>query len=146
MKLVPIEKHQFPLWKQMRTEVYSSLDDDFHDKEMEQVIEREGWFCYFLTDEGNQILGFVELSLRNVVDGCLGSPVAYLEGLYLEKEHRGRGLGKEAMIAIFGWCREKGYKELATDSELSNLNAQAFYKALGFQETYRVVEFRIDVE
>lgn len=125
----------------MREKVYSSLDDEFHEKEMEQIFFREDWFCYFLSDESNKMLGLVELSSRNIADGCLSSPVAYLEGLYLKKEHRGRGLGKEAVRIILTWCKEKGFTELATDSELTNINAQQFFKAIGFQETYRVVEF-----
>ena len=125
----------------MRQDVYSSLDDEFHEKEMEQIFVREDWFCYFLTDESNKILGLVELSSRNIADGCLSNPVAYLEGLYLKKEHREKGLGKEAVRVILSWCRDRGYTELATDSELTNLSAQKFFKAIGFQETYRVVQF-----
>lgn len=130
----------------MREEVYSSLDDEFHSKEMEQIFVREDWFCYFLTDETNVFLGLVELSSRNIADGCLSSPVAYLEGLYLKKEYRGRGLGKEAVNVILAWCKENGYSELATDSELKNINAQMFFTAVGFQETYRVVEFSTKVK
>lgn len=130
----------------MRQEIYNSLDDEFHEKEMQQIFVREDWFCYFITDKSNQILGLVELSSRNIADGCLSSPVAYLEGLYLKREYRGRGLGKETMKVILNWCKEKGYTELATDSELLNLNAQKFFKALGFKETCRVVEFCIEVK
>ena len=146
MRLSLIQRNQFPQWRQMRGEVYGSLDDEFHEKEMEQIFAREDWFCHFLTGTSNQILGLVELSSRNIADGCLSSPVAYLEGIYLKKELRGRGLGKEAMGLILHWCKEKGYKELATDSELSNLNAQKYFNALGFHETFRIVEFCIKVK
>ena len=129
----------------MREEIYGSLEDEYHKKEMEQIFVSNDWFCYFLTDKSNQILGLVELSLRNIVDGCLSSPVAYIEGLYLKKEYRSRGLGKEAIRIILNWCIEKGFSELATDTQLTNLKAQHFYKAVGFQETDRVVEFRIEV-
>jgi aminoglycoside 6'-N-acetyltransferase I len=71
--------------------------------------------------------------------------VAYIEGLYLKEEYRGRGLGKEAIRVILDWCREKGFSELATDAELGNVKAQHFYEAVGFQETDRVVEFRMEV-
>ena len=69
----------------------------------------------------------VELSSRNIVDGCLSSPVAYIEGLYIEEKHRGKGAGKAAMIAIQNWCKQKGFAELATDTELENLKAQFFF-------------------
>ena len=146
MKLSLIQTNQFPQWKQMRQAVYSSLDEQFHELEMNQIFARDDWFCYFLTDESNKVLGLVELSSRNIADGCLNSPVAYFEGLYLKKEHREKGMGKEAVRLILNWCKERGYTELATDSELSNISAQKFFKATGFQETYRVVEFRTKVK
>lgn len=99
-----------------------------------------------ITNKRKQIFGLVELSSRNIVGACLSSPLAYLEGLYLHEEYRGSGLGKEAMRVIMNWWKEKGYTELATDSELTNINAQNYFKAIGFQETYRVVEFCIKVK
>ncbi len=129
----------------MREEVYSSLDDIFHKKEMKQIFVSNDWYCCFLKNENDQILGFVELSSRNIVDGCLSSPVAYLEGLYLKKEYRGMGLGREAIKAIKNWCKEKGFTELGMDTELTNLKAQKFFKAVGFHETYRIVQFRAEI-
>jgi aminoglycoside 6'-N-acetyltransferase I len=129
----------------MRSVLYSSLSDEFHKEEMEKIFNSSEWYCQFIEDKNNYVLGFIELSSRNVVDGCLSSPVAYLEGLYLKSEFRGKGLGKKIINIIINWCREKGFSELATDTELNNSEAQEFFQAVGFQETYRIVEFRIEV-
>lgn len=145
MKLVPIEKRDFALWQEMRREIYPVLDPEYDRREMEQIHASDIWFCCFIEDNGASI-GLVELSSRNIVDGCLSSPVAYLEGLYLKPEYRGRGLGKEAMRLVMDWCRDKGFSELATDAELENLRAQKFYSMLGFEETDRVVEYRIQID
>jgi aminoglycoside 6'-N-acetyltransferase I len=145
MKLRPIDKSDFPLWQRMRREIYPILDPEYDRREMEQISASDIWFCYFIEDGGAPI-GLVELSSRNIVDGCLSSPVAYLEGLYLEPECRGRGLGTQAMRLVFDWCRERGFSELATDAELENLRAQNFYSMLGFEETDRVVEYRIQID
>ena len=110
--------------------------------EMNLIFESDVWHCYFLIDENSDVLGLVELSSRNIVDGCLTSPVAYLEGLYLRSEYRGKGMGKEVIKMILDWCRTNGFSELATDTELSNTKAQSFYQSAGFEETDRVVEFR----
>ena len=146
MKLLPIKENQFALWKEMREDVYGSLEDEFHEKEMKQIFSSDDWFCYFLENENGQITGFAELSSRNIVDGCLSSPVAYLEGLYLKKEYRGMGQGREAMNAIKNWCKNKGFTELGMDTELANINAQKFFKAMGLQETYRIVQFRTRID
>lgn len=145
MKLVAITRNEFPQWKEMRRAVFSELDDAYHDEEMENIFVSDQWYCYFLKDKKNTTLGLVELSSRNIVDGCLSSPVAYLEGLYLKPAYRGKGLGREVIAMIQHWCRRKGFSELATDTELTNAKAQKFYRAVGFEETYQVVEFRIEI-
>ena len=145
MRLIPIKNDDFPKWKQMRAALYGSLGDEYHEIEMQQIHKSDDWYCYFLVDESSHVLGLIELSSRNIVDGCLSSPVAYLEGLYLHPEYRGKGIGKEAVKIIFNWCKAEGFSELATDTELTNTRAQNLYKAVGFQETDRVVEFRIGV-
>jgi len=129
----------------MRDELYSSLSSEFHAEEMEKIFHSSEWHCQFIEDKNKHILGFLELSSRNIVDGCLSSPVAYLEGLYLKPGLRGKGLGKGVIKLILNWCRERGFSELATDTELKNINAQGFFNAIGFQETYRIVEFKIKV-
>lgn len=129
----------------MRGELYSSLSDEFHEVEMEKIFTSKDWHCHFLADENGHVIGFFELSSRNVVDGCLSSPVAYLEGLYLSPNFRGKGLGREVINILLNWCKAQGFTELATDTELENTTAQGFYEAMGFQETYRIVEYRIEV-
>jgi len=129
----------------MREEIYSALTDEYNEIEMEQIHASGAWYCYFLTNEENVVLGLVEISSRNIVDGCLSSPVAYLEGLYLKPPYRGKGVGKGAIRLIMEWCRDRGFSELATDTELANVKAQSFYNSVGFQETDRVVEYRIEV-
>jgi aminoglycoside 6'-N-acetyltransferase I len=145
MKLVSIDRKEFYAWEEMRKDLYHVLNNDSHLQEMENIFQSKVWYCQFIKDENNRIIGLVELSSRNIVDGCLSSPVAYLEGLYLKPEHRGKGKGKEVIKTILNWCKEKGFSELATDTELTNIEAQSFYKAVGFQETDRVVEYRIEV-
>lgn len=146
MKLIAIDKKAFPLWRQMRREIYPILDPEYDKHEIEQIAASAIWFCYFLADNDGEVIGLVELSSRNIVDGCLSSPVAYLEGFYLKPACRGKGLGRRAMQLIIEWCREKGFSELATDAELENTRAQNFYRKLGFEETDRVVEFRIQLD
>lgn len=90
----------------MRKRVYHSLDDEFHEKEMKKILISDDWYCYFFVIDEHQPIGFVEISSRNIVDVCPSSPVAYLEGLFIKKEYRRRGLGREAIKTIKNWCKE----------------------------------------
>lgn len=137
-------KTNYNLWFKFRRLLYHDLNEEFDHEEMSQ-IEVSTWQESFLIQKDGQYIGLVELSLRNMVDGCLSSPVAYVEGLYLIEEVQRKGLGKQVIEWIKDWGRSKGCTELASDVELANINSQLFHKAVGFQETYRVVEYKMDL-
>ena len=146
MELKKITKNDLTLWQEFRTALYGSLRDKYHQIEMKQILESDIWWCYFVVNESGSVLGLVELSARNIVDGCLSSPVAYLEGLYLKPRFQNKGIGKEIIKLVLNWCKKHGFSELATDTELANTGAQKFYKTVGFEEVDRVVSFRMGVD
>jgi len=87
--------------------------------------------------------GFAEAALRHdYVNGCATSPVAFLEGIYVQPEHRGRGLARLLCRAVERWARSLGCSEFASDVLLDNTASQSMHKALGFEETERVVYYR----
>ena len=93
-------------------------------------------------DEGDAAVGFVEASIRNdYVNGTETSPVAFIEGLYVEPTQRRRGVARALVAEIVAWGKARGCSELASDSPIGNVEAHAFHRALGFAETERVVCF-----
>ncbi len=46
------------------------------------------------------------------------------------------------MLAAEEWMCRQGCSEVATDAEIENREAITFHKNMGFEETYRIVEFR----
>ncbi|MEQ8475202.1 GNAT family N-acetyltransferase [Fulvivirga sp.] len=134
----------YDLWFKLRRALYHDLSEEFDHEEMLQ-IEKSDWQESFLIINNGVFIGLVELSLRNMVDGCLSSPVAYIEGIYIIEGQRGKGLGKGVIEWIKEWARSKGCTELASDVELTNIGSQRFHESLGFQETYRVVEYKMDL-
>jgi aminoglycoside 6'-N-acetyltransferase I len=86
---------------------------------------------------------FAEASVRNdYVNGCGLGPVAFLEGIYVRSENRGKGAARELCAAIETWAHARGLNELASDVELNKLVSQKVHAALGFTETERVVIYR----
>lgn len=90
-------------------------------------------------------VGFVEATLRPTADGCSSSPVGFLEGWYVEREHRGTGVGRALARAAEDWARGLGCTEMASDTELENAVSQAAHARLGYAEVERVVRFRKDL-
>jgi aminoglycoside 6'-N-acetyltransferase I len=141
-----VDKEHFPEWCQMREALFTGLDEDFHQQEMVLIFNAEDRTCFMAYSNEIEPIGFIELSLRNLVDGCLSSPVGYIEGIYLKPEYRSAGYGRQLIDWAEAWFKEKGCTEMATDVEIDNLDAQKFHSRVGFKETYRIVEYKKSLE
>lgn len=132
------------VWKQFRETLYQDVTDSFHETEMDLILKSEiqTTFLIFESQTGSPI-GMLELSLRNLVDGCLTSPVAYIEGIYLDQSCRGKGYGEKMVEFSKSWAIQNGCSELACDAELEDIDAQKFHKKMGFEETYKVVQYKM---
>jgi aminoglycoside 6'-N-acetyltransferase I len=128
-------------WLWLREQVYHGVSAAFHQTEIEIFLNDPTRAC-FIEYAGKQPLGFVEVTHRNIVDGCLSSPVGYVEGICVVPEARGKGVARRLLEHAERWLRERGCSEIATDAEIDNPEAIAFHRAMGFQETFRIVEFR----
>ena len=95
--------------------------------------------------EDGHLLGFAELSIRNIVHACTPGRVGYLEGWYVAPESRRQGIGRALVAAGEHWAREQGCHEFASDVDLPNEGSHAAHRALGFSETGRVVTYRKDL-
>jgi aminoglycoside 6'-N-acetyltransferase I len=98
----------------------------------------EAWVC-----EGDDgvVIGFVELRIRNYAEGSDLAAVPHVEGWYVDADQRGRGVGAALLAHCEQWARERGYSELASDTEIANTGSIAAHTALGFEETDRIVCF-----
>jgi len=135
-------REHFAQWLRLRESVYTGIDRQFHQHEMELILGDSDKEVLLAVTTDGEVPGMIEVSLRNVVDGCLTSPVGYIEGIYVDSAYRGAGLSRQLLRHAEAWCRTKGCAEIATDAELDNETAQRFHEHMGFSETYRIVEYR----
>jgi aminoglycoside 6'-N-acetyltransferase I len=95
--------------------------------------------------DGGVAIGFAEVSIRNIVDGCSSGNVGYLEGWYVVPEARRRGVGRALIAAAESWARQQGCTEFGSDASPDNSASMAAHRALGFEETSRACNFRKDL-
>ncbi|RON43455.1 aminoglycoside 6'-acetyltransferase [Pseudomonas frederiksbergensis] len=129
-------------WLPLRADLWpDSASDNDHDKQTMLSTPERYLVMTFVNEEGDA-LGFAEASIRtDYVNGTHSTPVAFLEGLYVQPASRGQGIARRLVMGVQQWAEETGCTELASDALLDNQGSHAMHKALGFAETERVVYF-----
>jgi aminoglycoside 6'-N-acetyltransferase I len=68
-------------------------------------------------DKSGKVVGHVELSIREDVVGLLGKRTGYIEGLYLEEDHRSSRLSRILLRSSEDWAKSQGCVAFASDRE-----------------------------
>ena len=127
-------------WEQLRSRLWPECPLERHRLEIEQLLAGSGVVA--LASVGNELVGFVEVSRRvDHVEGTTSSPVAYLEGWYVEEKFRGQGVGRALLSFAEKWAADQGFQELASDAELVNARSIQLHKSAGFREVGRSAHF-----
>ncbi|WP_160684847.1 aminoglycoside 6'-N-acetyltransferase [Clostridium sp. C2-6-12] len=127
---------------ELALQLWPSHEINDMEKEMINYIDSENGavFIYFSETRG---VGFAQCSLRNdYVEGTKSSPVGYLEGIYVDANHRKRGVGKQLLTQCEEWAKSKGCIEFASDCELNNTESLKFHLQIGFEEANRIICFK----
>lgn len=132
-------------WAALRMALWPDEHDAFGG--VAEALQREDAANFLAFAGDGQAIGFADVTLRqDYVNGTDSSPVGFLEGWYVVPEWRGRGIGRALLREVREWTRAQGCSELASDALLDDAAAQAAHRACGFEETERVVYFRMPVE
>jgi aminoglycoside 6'-N-acetyltransferase I len=146
MELIPPAGSTDPAWLSLRSQLWPHAAESEHLREMADTLAR-GHFVRLASARNGPAVGFVEASRRvDYVNGTSSSPVVFLEGLYVAPNARRKGVARALVAEVERWAATLGCRELASDSPIESTVAHATHKALGFEETERVVYFRRPVK
>lgn len=103
---------------------------------------RRGNTVFFLLRLDSKPVGFAQCSLRHdYVEGTAGSPVGYLEGIFVKEGYRHKGYAKTLLKECELWAVQNGCSEFASDCEIENAASLQFHLRTGFKEANRIVCF-----
>ena len=131
-------------WSAMRGGLFPREAADDRRREIAEILLRESE-AGFAVRAGQAWLGLIELRERSHGESCETSPVGYVEALWVDPDMRRHGVARQLVGAALDWCRERSLRELASDTEIDNVVSQAVHRRLGFEETERLVTYRIKV-
>ncbi len=130
-------------WAALRADLWPDGSAAEHRAEAADMLDNGALANFVAEAPDGTVTGFAEAALRNdYVNGCETSPVAFVEGIYVAPEHRKADVARALCEAIAAWGREQGCTELASDALEDNVQSHDFHRAIGFEETERVVYFR----
>lgn len=131
-----------PEWLRMRQELWPDASAAHQIDIAAWVARPDAVVLVAEREDGLRLAGFAEVGSRPFADGCETSPVAYLEGWYVDADVRRQGVGSALLRGAEAWARERGYREFASDALLENEVSHRAHQALGFSEVERAVRYR----
>jgi aminoglycoside 6'-N-acetyltransferase I len=136
-------------WLAMRTALYMEADAEARPEELareiDEMLARDDWATFGAVAPDGTLVGLIELFERNYAEGCSTSPVTYVEGLWVAEAWRRRGVARQLLNAAIAWGRSRGRSEIASDVQLPNTLSQTVHRRLGFEETERLVTYRMAI-
>lgn len=144
----PVKPVDVAGWLSMRERLWADASRDEHLAEMNEQLDNPARFAQFVAkSKDDNPLGFLEASIRtDYVNGTVSTPVAFLEGIFVEPAARRQGVARALITAVVEWATANGCSELASDAAIQNRVSHRVHKSLGFQETERVVYFKRSLE
>jgi aminoglycoside 6'-N-acetyltransferase I len=129
-------------WQRMRLLLWPHEASESSLSDLDAMLAEPTEPVFVAIRENGKLGGFLEGGLRKYADGCDSSPVAYIEGWYVDEDLRRQGVGGDLVRALESWAREQGYSEVASDTWLDNETSIQAHFALGYEETEKLIHFR----
>lgn len=104
-----------------------------NDRVQFRITHESGEPAFEIRWEG-KLVGGAKLCYLDTPTGGHTRDVAYLTRLWVDEQHRGRGIGTELLKQLVQFLSSRRYRYLHTDTPDGNLRAQRLYEKLGFQQ------------
>lgn len=141
MNIRRVEPADWDEWLRMRCALWDEATPEEHQAEMRAILSDPDSPVFVAVRPDGRLGGFLEGGLRKYAEGCETSPVGYIEGWYVDADLRRKGVGGALVRAMETWARERGLREVASDTWIENETSIAAHKRLGYEEVERMVCF-----
>lgn len=131
-----------PAWAAMLAKLHPGQSQSEFEAELAALTALPEPYVGFLafTDMGEPV-GMIDVRVRNYAEGAPDLAAAYVEDLWVEQGHRGRGVATQLLRAVEDWARSQGHHWLGSDALIENSESHDWHRAAGFEEVERLVVF-----
>jgi len=96
----------------------------------------------FVAEYENEIVGWIGAAQAIMIEVM---PHCEINGLVIDENHRGMGIGKLLINNVKQWAKEKGNDKIGLHCNVKRTEAHLFYQHLGFTELKQQKNFVIDL-
>ena len=96
----------------------------------------------FVAEYENKIVGWIGASQAIMIEVM---PHCEINGLVIDQDHRGMGIGKLLIDNVKQWAREKNNSKIGLRCNVKRTEAHLFYQHLGFTEIKQQKNFVISI-
>ena len=96
----------------------------------------------FVAEYENKIVGWIGASQAIMIEVM---PHCEINGLVIDQDHRGMGIGKLLIDKVKQWAREKNNSKIGLRCNVKRTEAHLFYQHLGFTEIKQQKNFVISI-
>ena len=106
-------------------------------------VANSGYSFLFVAVTEGRTVGFISGELRQGSPTFLPKTWASVDDVFVEPEHRNRGMGRALLQSVRAWAEERDADGISLQVAASNTRGRTFYEELGFREVsvYEVLEF-----
>ncbi len=129
-------------WVNLRRQLWPRCSPEEQSFEVRSILSTSNSTALLAVDDAGNVLGFIELSIRNYAEGCYSTHVGYVEGIFVGTENRRRGVSNELFRAGELWALKQGCFEMGSDTDIGNRRSLSVHRKLGYSEIERTIHFR----
>ena len=142
VSIVPVTQDDFNEWLDLALKLWSDSSAAEMQETLIALLQSSREAGFLVKNGEGKAIAFMNLSLRyEYVPDASQSPVAYVEGIYVEDEYRKQNIGARLIQYAEQWALEQGCIELASDALIENTASYKFHTKVGFREVERIVCF-----
>jgi len=142
IKIRLIKKTDLTEWLAMRQALWPDCPPKKHREEMAEILadrrNEPAWVAETLSGE---LVGFLEVSVRNYADGAGRQNVGYLEGWFVKPKFRKQGVGRALVKTAEEWAVRRRFSHMGSDTWVGNTRSYKVHQAMGYKEVGRDVHF-----
>ena len=107
-------------------------------------MEKEESVIYVANDEDDQLRGFVQLYPSFCSVALI--PIMILYDLYVDKNHRGEGIGRALMNQASRHAKDNDFKRLELSTAITNVIGQSLYESLNYQRDEDFYHYALELD